>query len=136
MKFLGKKHSLLLAVTMGVSVLATPLSTSYAADVPANYTQEQLNNEMGMAVAWFQNSAEYRELCYQAYNTALDRVKAAVANHKKGDKPLAIVLDADETVLDNSAFEAGLIGTGNAYSNATWDEWCAAAKATAMPGAT
>ena len=136
MKFLGKKHSLLLAVTMGVSVLAMPLSTSYAADVPANYTQEQLNNEMGMAVAWFQNSAEYRELCYQAYNTALDRVKAAVANHKKGDKPLAIVLDADETVLDNSAFEAGLIGTGNAYSNATWDEWCAAAKATAMPGAT
>ena len=48
----------------------------------------------------------------------------------------AIVLDADETVLDNSAFEAGLIGTGNSYSNATRDEWCAAAKATAMPGAT
>ena len=110
MKFFSKKKSLLIAAAMGVSFIAAPLTPSFAAEKPA-YTQEQLNDQMVMAVAWMQNSAEYRELCYQAYNVALDRVKAAVANHKKGDKPLAIVLDADETVLDNSAFEAGLIGT-------------------------
>ncbi len=134
MKFFSKKKSLLIAAAMGVSFIAAPLTPSFAAEKPA-YTQEQLNDQMVMAVAWMQNSAEYRELCYQAYNVALDRVKAAVANHKKGDKPLAIVLDADETVLDNSAFEAGLIGTDNAYNGKDWNEWCNAAEALAMPGA-
>lgn len=130
MKFFSKKKSLLIAAALGVSFLAAP-APSYAAE----YTQADINDEMVMAVAWMQNSAEYRELCYQAYNIALERVKAAVANHKKGDKPLAIVLDADETVLDNSAFEAGLIGTNNAYNGKDWDEWCNAAEALAMPGA-
>ena len=134
--FLGKKKGLLAAAALGLSLVTAPAVPAFAAEAPAAYTQKDLNAELTMAVAWFQNSAEYRELCYQAYNAALDQVKAAVANHKKGDKPLAIVLDCDETVVDNSAFEAGLIGTGNSYSNATWDEWCAAAQATAMPGAT
>lgn len=140
--FLSKKKSLVAAVALGLSLAWAP-QLSYAAEQPAtgavqvaqDYSQEELNNELTMAAAWMQNSAEYRELCYQAYNTALDQVVKAVAHHKAGDKPLAIVLDADETVLDNSAFEAGLIGTGNYYTNDTWNEWCDAAKATAMPGA-
>lgn len=134
MGFFSKKKSLLIAAAMGVSLLAAPLTPSYAAEKPA-YTQEQLNDQMVMAVAWMQNSAEYRELCYQAYNVALEQVKAAVASHKKGDKPLAIVLDADETVIDNTAYQAGLLGTNNAYASKTWDEWCNAAEALAMPGA-
>ena len=134
--FLGKKKGLLAAAALGLSLVTAPAVPAFAAEAPAAYTQKDLNAELTMAVAWFQNSAEYRELCYQAYNAALDQVTKAVAHHKKGDKPLAIVLDCDETVVDNSAFEAGLIGTGNSYSNATWDEWCAAAEATAMPGAT
>ena len=78
MKFLSKKKSLLIAAAMGVSFVAAPLTPSYAAETPQSYTQQDLNDEMIMAVAWMQNSAEYRELCYQAYNTALERVKAAV----------------------------------------------------------
>lgn len=134
MKFMGKKKNLLLAAALSFSFATAAPLTTYAAEAPA-YTQENLNDEMVMAVAWFQNSAEYRELCYQAYNAALDQVVKAVSRHKATDKPLAIVLDADETVLDNSAFEAGLIGTNNAYSSQTWKEWCNDAKALAMPGA-
>src|SRR5574344_1470797 len=137
MKFMSKKKNLLLAAALSFSFATAAPLTTYAAEAPAQtYTQKDLNNELTMAVAWFQNSAEYRELCYQANNAALDQVVKAVARHKSTDKPLAIVLDADETVLDNSAFEAGLIGTANAYSDKTWDEWCAAAQALAMPGAT
>lgn len=134
MKFISKKKSLFVTAALGLSLFTGSPQAVLAAEQPA-YTQENLNAELTMAVAWMQNSAEYRELCYQAYNTALDQVVRAVAHHKDGDKPLAIVLDADETVVDNSAFEAGLIGTDNAYSNKNWDKWCAAAKASAMPGA-
>ncbi|WP_303105127.1 5'-nucleotidase, lipoprotein e(P4) family [uncultured Mitsuokella sp.] len=134
MTFMSKKKSLLVAAALGISLITGAPQTTFAAEAQA-YTQQDLNAELTMAAAWMQNSAEYRELCYQAYNAALDQVVRAVAHHKAGDKPLAIVLDADETVLDNSAFEAGLIGTDNAYSNKNWDAWCAAAKATAMPGA-
>lgn len=135
MNLLSKKKGLLAAVALGLTLVTTPAAATYAAEAPAAYTQQDINDEMIMAAAWMQNSAEYRELCYQAYNVALDQVVKAVAHHKKGDKPLAIVLDADETVLDNSAFEAGLIGTGNSYSSKTWKEWCDAGVARAMPGA-
>ena len=135
MNLLSKKKGLLAVVALGLTLVTTPAAATYAAEVPAAYTQQDINDEMIMAAAWMQNSAEYRELCYQAYNVALDQVVKAVAHHKKGDKPLAIVLDADETVLDNSAFEAGLIGTGNSYSSKTWKEWCDAGVARAMPGA-
>lgn len=125
--------SLKQAVSVGVlsmGLLFLP-QTSEAA-----YTQENLNNEMTMAVSWMQNAAEYRGLCYQAYNTALAQVKRAAAAHKAGQKPLAIVLDADETVLDNSAYQAGRIGTNNDYTTKEWTKWVNAAEALAMPGAT
>ena len=136
MKFFGKKKTLLMAAAMSVLFLASPITPTFAAE-KTPCAQEQLNDQMVLAAAWMQNSAEYRELCYQAYNIALERVEAAVANHQKGDKPLAIVLDVDETVLDNSAFDAGYIGTNNAYSvkDKDLDEWCNTAEAPAMPGA-
>ena len=131
--WLTRKKQLLVAAALCVSFVGAPLAQTPA---EAAFNQEDLNDELMMAVGWMQNSAEYRELCYQAYNVALFQVKQAVAQHQQGDKPLAIVLDADETVLDNSAFEAGLIDTDSAYSTKTWTEWCAAGEALAMPGAT
>ena len=44
-------------------------------------------------------------------------------------------MDADETVIDNSAYEAWLIGKDFGYSSKTWTPWMAAAQATAIPGA-
>ncbi len=133
MVWLTRKKQMLVAAALCVSFVGAPMAQAPA---EAAFTQQDLNDELMMAVGWMQNSAEYRELCYQAYNVALWQVKQAVAQHKQGAKPLAIVLDADETVLDNSAFEAGLIDTDSAYSTKTWNEWCAAGEALAMPGAT
>ena len=36
-----------------------------------------------------------------AYNAVKNQVDIAVKNHKRKDKPLAIILDVDETVLTN-----------------------------------
>jgi 5'-nucleotidase (lipoprotein e(P4) family) len=44
-------------------------------------------------------------------------------------------MDIDETILDNSPFEANLIATGQLYSKQNWKEWSDQARAEALPGA-
>jgi 5'-nucleotidase (lipoprotein e(P4) family) len=48
----------------------------------------------------------------------------------------AVVLDLDETVLDNSPYEARLFLEGKNYDPKSWEKWCFEAKAEALPGAT
>jgi len=110
----------------------------YAGDVlnlePA-YSQKDLNEQLVMAMDWVQTSAEYRALCYQAYNMGKMIVDQSIANYKKGDdKPLAIVTDIDETILNNSTYDAGHIGHNDSYNETTWGQWVNAEKAKAMPG--
>jgi 5'-nucleotidase (lipoprotein e(P4) family) len=54
---------------------------------------------------------------------------------KQGGKR-CVVVDVDETIIDNSPFNAGLIGKDYGYGSSIWKEWCDAASATAIPGAT
>ena len=49
--------------------------------------------------------------------------------------PPAVVLDIDETVLDNSPYQARLIRDGKAYDDASWAAWCKEERARALPGA-
>ena len=59
----------------------------------------------------------------------------AFLDSHKSAKPVAVIVDADETVIDNSAYEALLIGQNFGYSSKTWNPWMQSAQATAMPGA-
>src|SRR5882762_5770579 len=52
---------------------------------------------------WQQKAAEYKALCYQAYNLA--KLRLDIILLQQHSKPLAIVTDIDETVLDNSPYE-------------------------------
>ncbi len=99
------------------------------------------NNEADAAVvhgkiwasAFQQRAAEYRALCYQAYNIARLRLDEIVK--ASPTKPRAIVTDIDETVLDNSPYAVlrGLQGLD--YSLSTWHEWTALGQADTLPGA-
>ena len=66
-----------------------------------------------MGLLWMRTSAEYRALAYQGYNVAMNLVKMAVADPSHQRKPLAIVLDADETVVDNTKLMGESIANGN-----------------------
>ena len=101
----------------------------------ARHMQRQLNAENTQALLWMQNAAEYRELCYQAYNIALERIDAALKSKKKFKKPLAIVLDIDETVLSNVAWNASYVGTDRLKNTDDEVEWAKSTKAEPMPGA-
>jgi acid phosphatase len=72
-----------------------------------------------------QVSAEYRGCCYQSFNVARRRLGEKLRDAPAGGwaKPPAVVLDLDETVLDNGAFQARLIRNGLAYDQATWDDY-------------
>ncbi|WP_369941459.1 5'-nucleotidase, lipoprotein e(P4) family [Xanthomonas medicagonis] len=124
------------------SVAATATSAASAtASAGAAAGDDNLN-----AVLWMQRSAEYRAAAEQTYRAAADRLDAALkepnwdalvpeerGNAATGLKP-AVVMDVDETVLDNSPYQARLIRSGKEYDELSWDQWVAEKKAKPIPG--
>ena len=79
-----------------------------------------------------QQSAEYRALCFQGYNTAALRIE----NYRPTSKlPRATFTDIDETILDNSPYAVHQGLQGKDYQTSTWYEWTTRAQADTMPGA-
>ncbi|HAL65859.1 MAG TPA: 5'-nucleotidase, lipoprotein e(P4) family [Bacteroidales bacterium] len=91
------------------------------------------NEHLIMATLWFQQAAEVRALYYQAYNLAHLQLEHDLASEDNSTKR-AVVLDIDETVLDNSPHEGYLIRSGKSYPEG-WSEWVSLAQAEALPGA-
>jgi len=97
------------------------------------------------AVLWMQRSVEYTGVTIETYRTAertLDRAVrdkhwTAALEQTSGyeDLPPAVVLDLDETVLDNSAFEARLTASGRRYTEQAWGKWLTERRAGTVPGA-
>jgi 5'-nucleotidase (lipoprotein e(P4) family) len=85
-------------------------------------------------VLWQQTAAEYRALCYQAFNIAWLRLNE-ITKKKFTKEKLAIITDLDETILDNSYLEAQLIKDGKEMNGAEWKNWTNKSAATAVPGA-
>jgi 5'-nucleotidase (lipoprotein e(P4) family) len=92
-----------------------------------------VNNGKAWASLWQQQAAEYKALCFQAYNIAKQRVDEAVKQSPA--KPYAVVTDIDETLLDNSPYDAQRAINNLDYTSATWKIWTAKAIADTVPGA-
>lgn len=90
------------------------------------------NDYLLMATLFQQRAAEKRALSYQAYNTAKLMLDNALKSARM-TKKLAVVVDIDETVLDNSPFEAKCILENTNYP-VYWKEWCEQASAVAIAG--
>jgi 5'-nucleotidase (lipoprotein e(P4) family) len=85
-----------------------------------------------VAVAWYQHSAEMSALYYQGFNIARQRLDESIVLNKQ-NKPLAVIVDIDETMLNNSPFESTLIN--NTDNLEGWYKWTSKASAKALPGA-
>lgn len=84
-----------------------------------------------MGNLYFQKSSEVKALSLQAFNAASDNLKRL-----KNDKVnQCIILDVDETILDNSLYQGWLFKARENYSSKTWDDWVLTANASAVPGA-
>ena len=86
------------------------------------------------ALLWQQRSGEYRALCYQAFNTARVQLDEILQQHSAA-KPLALVTDIDESILDNSPEQANDLMNKTTYTEESWIDWTDKAIAKALPGA-
>lgn len=99
------------------------------------------------AVAWVQASVEYRMVAEQTYRAAAAQLDVALADPawdalvpEERDRPAeglppAVIVDVDETLLDNATYQARLVRDGAAFDEISWDGWVAERKALAVPGA-
>ena len=99
------------------------------------------------AVLWTQTAVE-RDLIYrQTWRAAEEHLARALADARwealpEGERKTApdglgnaVIVDVDETVLDNSPYQARLVRQGTHYDEFTWAEWCREETAHAVPGA-
>lgn len=129
----------LLLFALTACVTTTPQSTP-AVTPPCDPGHSILN-----ATLWIQTSAEYRAAALEVYanarkalDTALDNpfVKGALEETSNDPtQPPAVILDLDETVLDNSEFESRAIRAHTTYDAKMWKAWTAEGAARAVPGA-
>jgi len=107
-----------------------------------NSTKQQTTRKLGdialngkvYSAIWQQNAGEFRALCYQAYNIATHNIDTELKTNRH-QRPLAIITDIDETILDNSPYAVTQAMRGNEFDNKTWMEWTSKGSAFAYPGA-
>ena len=125
----------LLTIGTIATFLLTLTISSYGFQNPEKnlkFTQQQLNEQSVLAINWFQGSGEYKALAYQAFNTAKFAFDYSISQNI--DNP-AVIVDIDETVLNNIYYNARLIDTNSYFNLDTWNQWIKAQEATAIPGA-
>lgn len=88
------------------------------------------------AVLYFRAAAEYRALCFQAFNAAKRLVDDSLRGKRvrRGKTP-AVVVDIDETMLDNSPLEVENLYKGKGFDPKAFNAWVELRKAKSVPGA-
>ena len=112
--------------------------TPFADEIDNSYQKQSL-----LAVLFKRTSAEYKANTFQIYTSAKNNIDKALAdkswtalkNQLKDyqNLPPAIILDIDETVLDNSEHQVRSIKNGTNYPIG-WKEWVSEESAGALPG--
>jgi len=131
---------------------ATPASPAAVVAAPATPAAPAVGaaaDDNLNAVAWSQRADEHDLIYLQTFRDAQEKILKAKqdpawdalpkddrAAHPSlaGLKP-AVILDIDETVLDNSPYQARLVRSGGEYNEAEWAAWCKEAAARPLPGA-
>ena len=85
------------------------------------------------AIRWSRDSAEHRALFLQVYRGATAYVEREASSRAAGS--WAVILDADETVIDNSLYQLERAQAGKPFDAESWRTWCARREATPLPGA-
>ncbi|MCD4657770.1 MAG: 5'-nucleotidase, lipoprotein e(P4) family [Planctomycetes bacterium] len=130
---------LLAMIIVAITIFLTLFIANPSAETTIVEKSENLN-----ATLWVQTSVEYKMLAKMAYKLAEEKLSIALDDknwsaldeeNASADLPPAIILDIDETVLDNSPFQARLVQKNILFNTDLWDEWVTEAQAEIIPGA-
>ena len=83
-------------------------------------------------VRWMRESKEYQNLCRQIYHQAEEKISQQA---KQEQGKLAVVIDLDETVLDNSQYQVERLKLGLGFTQESWSEWVNREEAGLVSGA-
>tara|TARA_B110000263_G_scaffold101462_1_gene88762 strand:+ start:107 stop:832 length:726 start_codon:yes stop_codon:yes gene_type:complete len=97
---------------------------------PSKEEQEEI--KLPNDIRWITNSPEYKILCEQTYKNAWDNL-SVILNEENSKS--AIIMDLDETVLDNSKYQIGLVEKNESYNPESWSVWINLKEAELVPGA-
>lgn len=126
----------ILMISVSCKTVVTITDSSAGVIVPANNGQRHLEdislNGKVYSALWQQNAAEFKALCYQAYNIATEIVKEK--SSMQHFRPIAIVTDIDETFLDNSPYAVTQALKGKEFDQQSWLDWTSKGEAVAFPG--
>jgi 5'-nucleotidase (lipoprotein e(P4) family) len=133
--------TVIVIVALGCATQQPPVSAPIAAQAPEPPASELLN-----AVLWMQRSVEYKASALTAFALARIRLDQAMADkdwtaapkEQTGayqSLPPAIVLDVDESILDNSGYQAWMTLKGTTFDSKTWNAYVNTVTSQAIPGA-
>lgn len=136
----SRRHVRGLLVLGAVFGLAMPFGSAAERPLAA---REQMN-----ATLWMQRAAEYQLIAQQTWWMAREKLattlvapgtaaleQIAYPAEALAALPTAIIVDLDETVLDNTVYQARNILQGQDYDESSWQAWMQEANATLVPGA-
>ena len=125
---------------------STPATTPVREPAASASTGAPANDNLN-AVAWMQTSVEFRLVSGQTFRSALtqldkaiktpawDALPAAEREVPATGLPPAIIVDIDETMLDNTPYQARLIRDRKSFDDASWNQWVEERAARPVPGA-
>ncbi|WP_412971928.1 HAD family acid phosphatase [Glaciecola sp. MF2-115] len=128
MKRINKIIAIIIALTFLAACVSSPFRASIEAP-PKPSTKEIQTLES--SVKWQVKSKEYQLITRKIYKDA----SQVIMNKATPKVPWVVIMDVDETVLDNSQYQVDLNMNGLNYSKTSWDNWVKDRKANLVPGA-
>ena len=119
------KNSLMAAMAYAIGVVVLVNAPAFAESAPDKAVKSHTaidRNSIVRALLWMRTSGEYDALCRQTFNTALRHVREQMTV-KKRHKPAAVIMDLDETVLDNAEYSFFLLRNGLRHHESHWNSW-------------
>jgi 5'-nucleotidase (lipoprotein e(P4) family) len=136
----------LLVVAFGCAGPRVAQQAPAVAPSPAQVQALDSQSDLLNAVLWMQRSVEYKASALTAFALARIRLDQALAdpNWTAAPKeqtgayqslPPAIILDIDESILDNSGYQAWMALKGTSFDPKTWNAYVNTVTSQAIPGA-
>ena len=129
--FYAKNYNMKKYVLYGCIFFTSCVTTKTTKENTSANNSMVVNGKLFTAL-YQQKAAEYKALCFQAYNIAAIRVDQY---QSKTSMPKAVITDIDETILDNSPNAVHQALLGNGYDPQAWYEWSLKSNADTVPGA-